>query len=86
MRTLFIYMRLFTFAQEILMFEDGKEIERETVPMNIFEDSVVCLARLNKITEVTIAGPKVYTKGIQKKIEKAELKTYNKNLLNIKLI
>ena len=37
-------------------------------------------------TIFNIVGPKVYTKGIQKKIEKAELKTYNKNLLNIKLI
>ena len=42
--------------------------------------------RLYNISEVNIVGPKVYTKGIKKKIEKVELKTYNKNMLNIKLI
>ena len=86
MRTLFIYARPFTFTQNIIMFEDGTEIENEAVPMNKLEESILCLAHLNNIKEVNIAGPKVYTKGIQKKIQKAELNKYNENTLEINLV
>ena len=86
MKTLFIYARPFTFTQNILMFEDGKEIENEVVSMNTLEESVVCLARLNNIAEVNIAGPKFYIKGIQKKIQKIELEKYSENTLKINLV
>lgn len=76
----------FTFSQTISIFEDGSEVETMVVPMSKIEEEILILAKHNNISEVNIVGPKVYTKGIQKKIEKAELKTYNKNLLNIKLI
>lgn len=86
MRTLFIYAKPFTFTQNILIFEDGTEIENEAVPMNKLEESVVLLSRLNNISEVSIAGPKVYTKGIQKKIQKIELEKYSENTLKINLV
>ena len=86
MKTLFIYARPFTFNQNILIFEDGKEIKNEIVSMNTLEESVICLAHSNNITEVNIAGPKIYTKGIQKKIQKAELEKYSENTLKINLV
>lgn len=85
-KILLVNIKPFTFSQMISIFEDGNEVETMVVPMNKIEEEILILAKHNNISEVSIVGPKVYTKGIQKKIEKIELKTYNKNLLNIKLI
>lgn len=85
-KVLLVNIKPFTFTQTISIFEDGSEVEIITVPMNKIEEEILILAKHNEISEVSLVGPKVYTKGIQKKIEKAELKTYNKNMLNIKLI
>ena len=85
-KILLVNMKPFTFSQTISIFEDGNEVETMVVPMNKIEEEILILAKHGNISEVNLVGPKVYTKGIQKKIEKAELKTYNKNLLNIKLI
>ena len=85
-KILLVNMKPFTFSQTISIFEDGNEVETMVVPMNKIEEEILILAKHSNISEVNLVGPKVYTKGIQKKIEKAELKTYNKNLLNIKLI
>jgi hypothetical protein len=85
-KVLLVNIKPFTFSQVISIFEDGNEAGTMIVPMNKIEEEILILAKHNNISDVNIVGPKVYTKGIQKKIEKAELKTYNKNLLNIKLI
>lgn len=85
-KVLLVNMKPFTFSQTISIFEDGNEVETMVVPMNKIEEEILILAKHSNISEVNLVGPKVYTKGIQKKIEKAELKTYNKNVLNIKLI
>ena len=85
-KILLVNIKPFTFTQTISIFEDGNEIRTIIVPMNKIEEEILILTKKDNISEVNIVGPKVYTKGIQKKIEKAELKTYNKNMLNIKLI
>lgn len=85
-KVLLVNIKPFTFTQIISIFEDGNEVETMAVPMNKIEEEILILTKHNDISEVNLIGPKVYTKGIQKKIEKAELKTYNKNMLNIKLI
>ena len=85
-KILLVNIKPFTFTQAISIFEDGNEVETMVVPMNKIEEEILILAKHGNISEVNLVGPKVYTKGIQKKIEKAELKTYNKNMLNIKLI
>ena len=86
MKTLFIYARPFIFNQNILIFEDGKEVKNEIVSINTLEERVIYLTHLNNIIEVNIAGPKIYTKGIQKKIQKAELEKYGENTLKINLV
>ena len=85
-KVLLVNIKPFTFTQIISIFEDGNEVETMAVPMNKIEEEILIFAKHNNISEVNLVGPKVYTKGIQKKIEKAELKTYNKNMLDIKLI
>lgn len=85
-KVLLVNIKPFTFTQTISIFEDGDEIGTMAVPMNKIEEEILIFAKHNNISNVNLVGPKVYTKGIQKRIEKAELKTYNKNILNIKLI
>ena len=85
-KILLVNIKPFTFTQIISIFEDGDEVETMAVPMNKIEEEILILTKHNDISEVNLIGPKIYTKGIQKKIEKAELKTYNKNMLDIKLI
>ena len=85
-KILLVNIKPFTFTQTVSIFEDGNEIRTIIVPMNKIEEEILILTKKDNISEVNLIGPKVYTKGIQKKIEKAELKTYNKNILDIKLI
>ena len=85
-KILLVNIKPFTFTQTISIFEDGNEVGTKMVPMNKIEEEILILTKKDNISEVNIVGPKVYTKGIKKKIEKTELKTYNKNMLNIKLI
>ena len=85
-KILLVNIKPFTFTQTVSIFEDGNEIRTIIVPMNKIEEEILVLTKKDNISEVNIVGPKVYTKGIKKKIEKVEFKTYNKNMLNIKLI
>ena len=85
-KILLVNIKPFTFTQTVSIFEDGNEIRTIIVPMNKIEEEILILTKKDNILEVNIVGPKINTKGIKKKIEKAELKTYNKNMLNIKLI
>ena len=82
-KILLVNIKPFTFTQTISIFEDGNEVGTMIVPMNKIEEEILILTKNDNISEINIVGPKVYTKGIKKKIEKVELKTYNKNMLNV---
>lgn len=86
MKKLVVSVKPFTFTQTVLVVEDNEVVDTKTVPMNTFEESVLAIANELEINELNLAGVKVYTRGIQKKIEKAELKKYNENKLNIILM
>lgn len=86
MKKLVVSVKPFTFTQTVLVVEDNEVVDTKTVPMNTFEESVLAIANELEINELNLVGVKVYTRGIQKKIEKAELKKYNENKLNIILM
>ena len=71
-KILLVNIKPFTFTQTVSIFEDGNEIRTIIVPMNKIEEEILILTKKDNISEVNIVGPKVYTKGIKKKIEKAE--------------
>ena len=85
-RIIFVNPRPFTFSQNFIMYEDGVEITNTQVPMNILEESLITYAHLHNVSKINIAGPKIYTKGIQKKMQKIELEKYNENTLMINLV
>ena len=68
------------------MFEDGEEVTNTQVPMNILEESIIAYAHLHNVSEINIVGPKIYTKGIQKKMQKIELEKYSENTVKINLV
>jgi hypothetical protein len=86
MKTLFVSPKPFTFSQNFIIFEDGEEIANTQVPMNILEESLIAYAHLHNVSEINIAGPKIYTKGIQKRMQKVELEKYNENTVTINLV
>lgn len=85
-RVLYVNPRPFTFSQNFVVYEEGVEIANTQVPMNILEESIIAYAHQHNVSEINIAGPKIYTKGIQKRMQKVELEKYNENTVEINLV
>ena len=73
-KILLVNIKPFTFTQTVSIFEDGNEVRTIIVPMNKIEEEILILTKKDNISEVNIVGPKVYTKGIKKKIESSNSK------------
>lgn len=85
-RIIYVNPRPFTFSQNFVVYEEGVEITNTQVPMNILEESIIAYAHQHNVSEINIAGPKIYTKGIQKRMQKVELEKYNENTVEINLV
>ena len=85
-RVIYVNPRPFTFSQNFVVYEEGVEITNTQVPMNILEESIIAYAHQHNVSEINIAGPKIYTKGIQKRMQKVELEKYNENTIEINLV
>lgn len=85
-RVLYVNPRPFTFSQNFVVYEEGVEIANTQVPMNILEESIIAYAHQHNVSEINIAGPKIYTRGIQKRMQKVELEKYNENTVEINLV
>lgn len=85
-RVIYVNPRPFTFSQNFVVYEEGVEITNTQVPMNILEESIIAYAHQHNVSEINIAGPKIYTKGIQKRMQKVELEKYNENTVEINLV
>lgn len=85
-RVIYVNPRPFTFSQNFVVYEEGVEITNAQVPMNILEESIIAYAHQHNVSEINIAGPKIYTKGIQKRMQKVELEKYNENTVEINLV
>lgn len=86
-KTILITIKPFTLYQRGTIIDNEKVIKTFELSMNKIEENILKLAENEDAFSIVISGPKVYTKGIQKKIEKeASLKNYNKNMLKIELL
>lgn len=86
MKKIVCVLRPFTMAQNIFVYEDGNKIEVTTSTLDKINDALVELVQKHSINEIELVGSKMYAKGIQNKIEKAELTKYNTNNISIKII
>ena len=85
-RVIYVNPRPFTFSQNFVVYEEGVEIANTQVPMNILEESIIAYAHQHNVSEINIAGPEIYTKGIQKRMQKVELEKYNKRTGEVEVL
>ena len=57
-----------------------------SIPIEQMENHILNLCEQYEITQVDLTGPKQYIKGIQERVQKAELTKYNNNKININII
>lgn len=86
MKIMMINIKPFTLSQTISIFENNLESQTFSISMSQLPNFVVNIAESLEIKDIKISGAKLYTQGIQKKIQKVEETKYNKNILNIELI
>ena len=79
-------VRPFDIAQTFYVYEDGNKIDIMSIPIEQMENHILNLCEQYEITQVDLTGPKQYIKGIQERVQKAELTKYNNNKININII
>lgn len=84
---LIVRMNMFTATQVAYVTqEDGEVLKTYTLNTNSLDRDVLRICEEDKISNIVISGPMMYTKGFEKKIKQAELVKYNTNNLIISLI
>lgn len=76
----------FVMQQEFYVYENGNKLAATSCKMKNIYETIFSLADENNVTQVSLAGPKQYTKGLIKKIKQKELDKYNENKLIIDTI
>ena len=79
-------VRPFDTTQTFYVYEDGNKINIMSIPIEQMENHILNLCEQYEITQVDLTGPKQYIKGIQERVQKAELTKYNNNKININII
>ena len=79
-------VRPFDITQTFYVYEDGNKIDIMSIPIEQMENHILNLCEQYEITQVDLTGPKQYIKGIQERVQKAELIKYNNNKININII
>lgn len=84
---LIVRMNMFTATQVAYVTqEDGEVLKTYTLNTNSLDRDVLRICEEDKISNIVISGPVMYTKSFEKKIKQAELVKYNTNNLIISLI
>lgn len=78
-------MRPFLMNQTCFVYENGNKIDVVEIQTKDFPEKIIELSQKYNTLDVTLLGSKVYSKGIKKQIEKAEIAKYEVRKLNIKL-
>ncbi len=86
MKKIVSVIRPFTLNQNIFVYEDGNKIDVVSVELEKIEDTIIETAKKYDVKEIQLIGSKKFSKGIQEKIETAEMTKYGKNDLEIKLV
>ena len=86
MKKIVSVIRPFTLKQNIFVYEDGNKIDVASVDLETIADKIVELANQYEIKNIQLIGAKNFSKGIENKINEAEMTKYGKNDLIIELI
>lgn len=86
MRKIVSVIKPFIFEQNIIVYEDGNKIDIVACNVNELPNNILQLANQYELTNIELAGPASYLKGIKKQIQELELTAYETNNLEIKII
>ena len=86
MRKIVSVIKPFIFEQNIIVYEDGNKIDVVACNVNELPNNILQLANQYELTNIELAGPTSYLKGIKKQIQELELTAYETNNLEIKII
>ena len=86
MKKIMSIIKPFILEQNVIVYEDGNKIDVASCNLNELPETMLQLATQYELTNIELAGPVSYLKGIQKQIQELEMSTYSTNNIEIKLI
>ena len=87
MPRLLIRMNMFTASQMAYVINFQGEVQKTfTLSVDKLDREVLRICEDEKIQDIIISGPMIYTRRFMKKIAEAELVKYNQSKYNIRLI
>lgn len=79
-------LRPFDLKQTFYVYENGNKIDMANPTIDEITNTIFSLCEQHEITQVDLTGPKQYSKGIQEKIQQAELTKYRTSKITINII
>lgn len=76
----------FDLIQTFYVYKDGEQIDIMQGKMKDVSEIIFTLSQKHNINQIDLSGPKVYVKGIVKKIKKQEMQKYSKDTLKFNFI
>lgn len=86
MKKIVSVIKPFVINQNVFVYEDGNKIDVLSVPLNDIQNILINTAIKYEVNDIELIGSKKYLNGIINKVQEEEIKQYNANKLNIKII
>lgn len=86
MKKIVSVIKPFVINQNVFVYEDGNKIDVLSVPLDNIQNILINTAIKYEINDIELVGSKKYLNGIINKVKEEEIKQYNANKLNIKII
>ena len=86
MKKIVSVIKPFIINQNVFVYEDGNKIDVLSVPLDNIQNILINTAIKYEVNDIELIGSKKYLNGIINKVQKEEIKEYNANKLNIKII
>lgn len=86
MKKIVSVIKPFVINQNVFVYEDGNKIDVLSVPLNDIQNILINTAIKYEVNDIELIGSKKYLNGIINKVQEEEIKQYNANKLNIKVI
>jgi hypothetical protein len=76
----------FDLYQTFYVYEDSEKLEAVQTKIENIPETVFKLSEMYNVDKIDIAGTKMFTRGIMKRIQDEEMLKYSKNKIEIKLV
>ena len=86
MKKIVSVIKPFIINQNVFVYEDGNKIDALSVPLDDIQNILINTAIKYEVHDIELIGSKKYLNGIINKVQEEEIKQYNANKLNIKII